>query len=406
MNLTQTDPTPRVVVVVSHPIQHFVPFYRALAASGEIDLRVIYASRIGLERYFDRDMNTAIEWKMDLLSGYEHVFLPEAPTITHTSPRSVYNPSIGDELARSAPDAVLIYGYNYRTSRMALDWCRKHRVPAIMVADSELKAPRSLLTRAVKAVVLPRVLARFHAFVTVGDCNEDYYAHYGVPRGRMFRSPFTIDEVRYREARARRAALRAARREAWKVGEHETLVLTVGKVNERKRTADVIDAAARCRDLAPANPLRFVIAGNGVEFDALTTRARAENLPVLLLGFVNVDELPAVYAACDLIAHPSSRDPHPLVMSEAACIGLPLVVSSRVGAVGPTDIARAGENALVFPCGEVAALAEAVGTLAEDRVRLARMGQRSREIFDELDTARSVRGLVDAVHYCMRSAAA
>jgi len=29
----------------------------------------------------------------------------------------------------------------------------------------------------------------------VGDCNEAYYAHYGVDRSRLFRSPFPVDET-------------------------------------------------------------------------------------------------------------------------------------------------------------------------------------------------------------------
>jgi len=64
----------KLAIVVSHPIQHFVPFYRALAAHSEIDLIVLFASRIGVQPYFDREMNTTITWNMDLLGGYDHIF--------------------------------------------------------------------------------------------------------------------------------------------------------------------------------------------------------------------------------------------------------------------------------------------------------------------------------------------
>src|SRR4051812_47549201 len=103
----------RLAIVVSHPIQHFVPFYRALAREQAIELRVIYASRIGLDSYFDAGMNTQISWNMDLLSGYDHVFLPEAGSIKDTKPLSVNNPSISAALSRWAPDVVLIYGYSH-----------------------------------------------------------------------------------------------------------------------------------------------------------------------------------------------------------------------------------------------------------------------------------------------------
>jgi hypothetical protein len=179
--------TYKLAIVVSHPIQHFAPFYRALDAHDEINLVVLFASRIGVEPYFDKAMNTTISWKMDLLGGYEHVFLPEASRITSTGPLKVNNPSIGAELARQKPDAVLIYGYNFITSLRALWWCRRHGVPAIMISDSELKTHRSGRTKLIKRLLLPGLLRQFSAFLTVGDCNEAYYAHYGVDRARLFR---------------------------------------------------------------------------------------------------------------------------------------------------------------------------------------------------------------------------
>jgi glycosyltransferase involved in cell wall biosynthesis len=391
----------KLAIVVSHPIQHFVPFYRALARQDDIDPTVIFCSRIGLEPYFDRGMNTTIAWNMDLLSGYEHVFLPEADSITYTSPRSINNPSVGSELQRQKPDAVLIYGYNYMTSLRALSWCKRHRVPAMMISDSELKTVRSKRTKFVKSLVLPRILQQFDAFLTVGDCNDDYYAHYGVPREKLFRSPFTIDEDTYQAAYRDRVALRSRVRMELGISQDEVVALTVGKLSKRKRPGDVIEAARLLSAADLPRPVRFVLAGNGEEMDRLQRIAEEEHLPVLLAGFVNVDLLPKYYAAADMIVHPSSHDPHPLVMSEGACIGLPLVISDRVGAAGPTDIARPGENADVFPVGDVPALADCVSAVAADPERRARMSARSREIFDELDMRRSVQGARDALTYSL-----
>lgn len=391
--------TYRLIIVVSHPIQHFVPFYRALAAHPSINLTVIYCSRIGLEPYFDKAMNTTIAWKMDLLGGYDHVFLPEAESIKFTGPREVNNPSVAKELSRLAPDAVLIYGYTFLTSLRALWWCRRSKTPALMISDSELKTVRSNWVAFAKRLVLPVLLKQFQAFLTVGDCNEDYYAHYGVPRDRLFRSPFTIDEQSYRATRANRAALRESQRRELGISDTDIVCLTVGKLSRRKRPHDVVTAARQLAGQEQA--IRFVLAGNGEMMEELSAVVTAEGLPVHLVGFVNVDALPSYYAAADLILHPSSRDPHPLVMSEAACIGLPLVISDRVGAAGPTDIARPGENAVVFPVGDSAAIAQAIETLCGAPEQLARMASRSIEIFDELDMNRSVTGAVDALADCL-----
>ena len=389
----------RLVIVVSHPIQHFVPFYRALAAHSRINLTVVYCSKIGVDPYFDKAMNTTIAWKMDLLGGYDHIFLPEADSIKSTGPRTVNNPSVTKELNRLTPDAVLIYGYNFVSSLRALWWCRRSKVPVMMISDSELKTVRSRWVKMFKRLILPALLRQFQAFITVGDCNEDYYTHYGIPRDRFFRSPFTIDEHSYREARANRSALRTRLRRDLGISDSDIVCLTVGKFSRRKRPHDVVAAA---RELAgKGHQIRFVLAGNGEMLDELNTVVEKEGLPVHLVGFVNVDALPAYYAAADLILHPSSRDPHPLVMSEAACIGLPLIISDRVGAAGPRDVARPGENAVVFPVGDSLAIADTVLKLCRAPEQLVGMGSRSIEIFDELDINKSVKGVVDALEYCV-----
>ena len=70
-----------------------------------------------------------------------------------------------------------------------------------------------------------------------------------------------------------------------------------------------------------------------------------------------------------------------------------MLLSDRVGAAGPTDIARPGENALIFPCADTAALADLIDELASNDARRAAMGARSLEIFDELDIKASVAGV-------------
>lgn len=393
-------PKRRVAIVVSHPVQHFVPFYRALALRPELDIAVIYASRIGLEPYFDEAMNTTIAWNMDLLSGYNHVFLPEADRISRTSLLAVNNATVADELSRQAPDAVLIYGYNQLTSLRALWWCRRNKVPAMMIADSELKNRRSLNVDMAKRLVLPALFRQFDAFLTVGDCNEEYYQRYGVPADKFFRSPFTIDEHKYRAARMSRRELRSRIRSRLAISESDLVALTVGKLSKRKRPGDVLALARLLKKQRASLGVHFVLVGNGSELESIRRAAEEEHLPIHLPGFINVDELPSFYAAADLVLHPSGNDPHPLVMSEAAAMGLPLVISDKVGAAGRSDVARPGENAIVFPVGNIEVVALELERLANDRGRLRALAGRSSEIFEEVNMDRSVQGALDAVRHC------
>jgi glycosyltransferase involved in cell wall biosynthesis len=389
----------RLAIVVSHPIQHFTPFYRAIAADASIELKVFFCARIGLERYFDREMNTEIAWAMDLLSGYEHDFLPGAEAIRRTGFLTVNNAGAGRALAQFAPDAVLLHGYGQLTLLRALVWSRLHRVPLLVIGDSELRHRRSRLRAMAKEMPLRFLAQQFAAILTVGDANEVYWRRYGAPEQKLFRSPFTIDEIVYRKARAERSALRARARERLAIPDSEVVALQVGKLSERKRPFDLVDAAALLA--GDGLKLHCLFAGDGRLKDGLTKRIADKRVAATMLGFVNVDRLPEIYAAADLLAHPAEADPHPLVMSEAACIGLPLIVSDRIGAEGPTDIARAGLNAAVFPCADIPAFAETIRRVAFNPHARAGMSAASLAVFDELDMNRSISGLKAALAHAL-----
>jgi glycosyltransferase involved in cell wall biosynthesis len=379
----------RLAIIVTHPIQHFVPFYRALTADPGIELHVLYGAPIGVNAYFDQEMQSEISWNMDMLGGYSHEFLGEVPEGGQSSVRQPSSPKMPERLRAFGPDVVLVYGHAQANVYRAIWWCRRHNVPLMTIGDSELLRERTTLTRAAKTVIVRAIFRRYSAFLSVGDRNADFYAFYGAPRDRIFRCPFTIDEATYRAATANRAALRAEARRTFDIADDSIVALFVGKLSQRKRPQDLIDALARIKN----RKIVALFAGNGELMEALRERAEATGVDARFAGFVNVDKLPALYAAADMLVHPSQADPHPLICSEGACIGLPMLLSDRIGAVGPTDIAREGENALIFPCEDTKVLAELIECLATDGAKRAAMGARSQQIFDELDTAASVGGV-------------
>ena len=399
-------PKHKLAIVVSHPIQHFVSFYRSIAEEPDIELKVFYMSDFSVRGYFDQEMGAEVAWKMDLLSSYDHEFLPEAKSINRSSPLTLNNPSVTGRLAAFDPDVVLTYGYNQITQMRVLFWCRGRGVPVMMLSDSELQQERSSWKQTAKATLLPRILRRYSAFLTVGDNNETYMRSFGVPQERLFRSPFTIDEKTYLDARANKERLSQEFRGAHGIDQNETVFLSVGKLSPRKRPLDIVGAARLLKQEQPDLAIRFMLAGSGSLLDEIKAAVEAEALPVTTLGFVNVDVLPQVYAAADAIVHPAEADPHPLVMSEAACIGLPLVVSDKVGAIGPTDIARPGENTIVTPCGDVRAIADAAVQITRDGELRSRLSEGSIRTFSDLDMERSVAGLKDAIQHCLAQSGA
>ena len=115
----------------------------------------------------------------------------------------------------------------------------------------------------------------------------------------------------------------------------------MGKLVPRKRPLDLIDAAA-CLDDPPG--LLFV--GDGALRPELENRARTAGLRhVKFAGFRNQSEVPTCYGAADLLALPSSHEVAPLVLNEAMCSGLGLVVSAAVPSA--VDLVEDGVNGYV-----------------------------------------------------------
>lgn len=390
----------RLAIIISHPIQHFVHLYRCLASEESIQLRVFFCSDIGGRTYYDKDMGTAISWATDLLSDYEYVFLPESSRIHATTFFSVNNPGIASALNCFAPDVVILNGYAQLTMIRAMVWCRIRGIPTLMFSDSELLHRRAWYRRMLKQLILRMWMNQMGAFLTIGDNNEAYLQHYGVTKRKMFRSPYPFDEPAFLKAMEQRSDIRRSFRAAHGIDQTVVLAAFVGKLIPRKRPSDIVEALARhCFGDSEKPEICCMFAGNGELKTSLEERAQALGLPCRFLGFVNVDVLPHAYVAADMLIHPADSDAHPLATCEAAFVGLPLIVSNRVGSVGPTDTVRPGENAIVYPCGNVGALADAMARLARDPALRERMGEASLRIAAELDVRRSVQGILDAISF-------
>ena len=386
----------RLAIVVSHPIQYYVTLYRALAQSPALELRVFFASRFGLDEAFDPEMKVNVAWAMDLTGGYDHEFLPEAARIREIGFRSVDNPSLAGALSRFKPDAMIIHGYAMLTTLRALVWARFHGAKAILASDSSAHGSPPGWRRWVKLALVPLLLRQFGAALTMSDRAEAHLASLHYPRARMFRAPTLIDEGYWR-AREARTTFRAEKREALGRAEEDFVLLCVGKLHPRKRMIDVLKALAELRtEGATGRRCTLLIGGDGEERERLEAYVAENDLDVRFLGFVNVDGLPALYSAADVFVHSPEIEQYGMVVLEAAVIGLPMILSDRVGAIGPSSIARADVNALAYTFGDIEALARSIARMRDDVGLRQRMTEASLEISREHSGSASVAAVIAA----------
>jgi glycosyltransferase involved in cell wall biosynthesis len=386
----------RVAIVVSHPIQHYCPFYEALAADGRLQLKVFFASTAGVRGYFDPEFGRKIQWSQNLTEGYQFEFLPGAAAADPAV--AIDNPALNARLKEWNPSVVQVYGFHHGISRRALLWAKRNRRRTLFVSDSELRTRRTWLTRVRKQLSVPLLNRLVDGFLTIGDQNEAYYSHYGVKRSALFRCPYPIDSRLFDEAWEQRAERKRRMRAALGIPTDAIALLTVGKLTTRKRPEDVLRAIPRIVSHLHYSVIA-VLAGDGPERTKLELLAKVVGHDrVRVAGFMNIDQLVDCYLAADILVHPSEEDPHPLATSEAVFCGLPAVVSDRVGSVGPTDDVRIGENALEYPVGDIDALAVSIRHLVTDTELRTRMSRRSREIGRQRTLKVSVDGFVRAIN--------
>jgi glycosyltransferase involved in cell wall biosynthesis len=359
----------RLAVVLSHPVQYYSPWFQWLRAHTPLDFRVFYLWPAGVTEQRDPEFGQSFKWDVDLLSGYEHEFVPNVardPGTHHFG--GLDNPTLPARLAAWRPDAVLLFGYNWKSHLRAIWWARRHGVPLVFRGDSHLLGRGR--PRAVRALLLRLLYRQFAAFACVGLANHDYFRALGVPEKRLFFAPHSVDAARFNpHDPAAKAAAADLRDRLGLAGKR--VVLFAGKLHAGKQPVALLRAFL---DVATGNDA-LVFVGEGAlkpELEALA--GSRPDLCVRFLPFANQTEMPARYLLAEIFALPSNSfyETWGLAVNEAMHMGVPCLVSDLVGC--QRDLVSNGETGWVFRAGDDTALAStlraALGTPAGEMARL------------------------------------
>lgn len=341
-------------MVLSHPTQYYSPWFRWLRANTPLEFRVFYLWEFGVTKQRDPFFQTTFKWDVDLLSGYEHEFVPNTardPGSHHFG--GLRNPTLTGRLAAWRPTAVLMFGYNFASHLRAIAWARRRGVPLIFRGDSHLLGRGS--PRPWVALALRILYAQFAAFPSVGAANREYYRGLGVPERKLFFSPHSVNTALFDPAEpAHREAADALRRRLGLAPETR-VVLFAGKLVPDKQPRELLTAFLA---LQPANTA-LVIVGEGLEKPVLQELARSGPPGAIhFLPFANQSEMPATYLLADLFVLPARGhyETWGLAVNEAMHMGAPALVSDLVGC--QRDLVADGETGWVFRADQPATLKE------------------------------------------------
>ena len=378
-----SSPPIRVTAVFPEPTPYRAPLLDRVAALEEIDLTVVYAAETVAGRTWRvQPRHRAVFLRGARIPGAEKVLHHDYPL----------TPGVVRALDAARPDVAVVSGWSTFAAQAALAWCRLRSVPYVLVVESHDEGPRPGWRKAVKGTVVPLVVRRASGVLVTGTLARRSMIARGAAPERVHLFANTIDVQGFGERVDRLLARRAALRDGLGAGPDDVVVLSVARLAPEKGLDVLVHAVAEAGDPR----ILLVLAGEGPERERLEDLARVRGVRLLLAGDLEWERIVEVYAAADVFALLSEREPWAVVVNEAAACGLPLVLSDRVGAAH--DLLRDGVNGVLVPAGDVDAASDALRRLAADRELRLAWGARSRELAQDWGYGSSVEGFSRAVH--------
>jgi glycosyltransferase involved in cell wall biosynthesis len=372
----------RAALLLGYPVQHFAPGLRLLAARPEVRPRVYYWSAAIGGRY-DPNFGRHIRWSTDLHTGYDW-WAPPADR-----PVGWRGAAVWRRLWSDRPEVVVCFGWASPVARLGIAYAAATRTPLLYYGDTSVLAPVTGRHPRLRVAVLRLLFRRAAGAISTGTFNRYFYLAHGMCRERVHPGVYPTDVAAFAAAAERRRSGPGTRPEP---GTRPLVIGFAGKLTAVKAPGDLLEAAARL-PREPAWELRLI--GDGPLRPRLAAQVAAHGLAdrVRFLGFRNTDELPDLMSEFDILVMPSRREPRGLVPIEAMAAGAAVVVSSATGVWGPGDAVHPGRTGLVYPAGNVGALAATLRRLLDDeqlRHRLAAAGRVRAGSFGPPDFAATV----------------
>lgn len=365
----------RVLYVCGHPVQYMSPLLRRMAQHPQLDVSTAYCRLRGAHAGVDPEFGAKIQWDIPLLDGYSWVEVPNKGTDSEGF-LGLYNPGLWKLVRKGNFDAVFCHTGYIRASFWITYFASKlSRSAFFFGTDATTLTPldRRMWKRPVKRTFWPFLYGLASLAIAPSTGTHDLFRSLGISEERIILIPYVVDNDWWeaQSARVDRDAIRAS----WGAGPDTSVVLFCAKLQPWKRPLDLLQAFGQ----AEVTNSLLVLAGEGPLREELQGEAKRLGISNRLrfLGFVNQTQLPALYAAADLMVLPSQYDAFGVVVNEAMLCGCPVIASDSVGA--GRDLIAPVDPSFIYPCGDVPALSALLRRVLSDRSNLANFRSAARD---------------------------
>jgi glycosyltransferase involved in cell wall biosynthesis len=341
--------------------------------------------------------STEYAWTSTEIVPFRRVtlFRPEAEG-GRRSARAVRR-GIHSALSAFHPEVVVVPGWASRQSLAAVIWARGHRVPVIVMSDSqEIDFVRRPFSEWVKRVFL----SCCSGALVAGNTHLDYVVKLGMDVDHVRLGYDVVDNIYFSQGAKR------TRHEANSLRAAHNLpsryFLSIARFVEKKNIETLILAFSKFLCTIGSEKLvleewHLIVLGDGplrvdlekqIEYLGLRDR-------VFLLGFKQYYELPIYYGLAEAFILSSTTEQWGLVVNEAMASGLPVLVSNRCGA--SKDLVKIGINGYTFDPLDGVELTRLMVLLAEDESRRKHFGIASAHLVDDWSPTRFAANLMALV---------
>src|ERR1051326_1921887 len=293
----------RLAMVVTHPIQYYVPLYRRLSLRDDLALKVFYTWHANPSQ-FDPGFQRDVHWDIPLTGGYDYQLLPnvaERPGSDHFF--GIRNPELVDIVSLWRPDAVHITGYAYASHVKTIRAFHLQRVPVLFGGDSHLLDRRPGVRWEIKRFVLRQIFKWPSICLYVGKHNADYFHALGVAESRLCFCPHSIDVRRFAEPNDELENKAGAWRKKLGISAETKVLLFAGKFERKKCPLELMKAIEAIKD----PNLLLIMVGSGELESEVYKIANRSPTRFRVLPFQNQSVMPIVYRLGDIFVLPSVR---------------------------------------------------------------------------------------------------